>query len=247
MSREESLSDMQESFFSHRMARLMDRFDDWQRHARHPQELLYKYRAKRQAASLMSRPELREACEIAREEGARGDPETWRKYLNIERYIMLNLRRVYSLGLHDCRPLSVLDIGAGAGFFLYVCKLYGHEVIGFDSNQGNFYQKIHAALNVPCLCSRVLPLTPLPEFQKKFDLITAFAVCFHEADGRKWSKEEWRFFYIDLLDNHCKDDGRIHLHLNDSPRGDRKDVCQKITASFPTASLDYHSVDLFRA
>lgn len=198
------------------------------------------------ASSVMRLPEARRALEVVREKKERGERNLWHKYYNIRRYMELNLRRVYALGLDKRPPCSILDIGAGAGFFLYLCKLHGHTVMGFDIHDGSFYRNMHEALGVPCQCLGVSPATPLPDFGRKFDLITAFAICFHKLSDQSWSGEEWRFFCEDLLNRHCEADGRIHLHLNDSPRGDRRDVFKKITASFPSAVCRYHSADIFQ-
>lgn len=230
--------------FARRIERTRERLDNLCRYVQHPSELYYKYVAAKQLAFVMEQPEIQKALQAADREREKNTTATWRKYTHIESYIRLNLRRVYSLGLHKSPPLSILDMGAGAGFFLYLCKLHGHQVMGFDATDTVFYQEMHAALDIQCPPLRILPKTPLPSFGKKFDLISSFAVCFHKIPTGVWSQEDWRFFCTDLLDNHCTEKGRIHLHLNDSPAGDRQDVCDKIAASFPKAVNRYQAIEL---
>ncbi|MDR1243169.1 MAG: class I SAM-dependent methyltransferase [Deltaproteobacteria bacterium] len=235
-----------------RLMRISERIDDCMRYIADPRECVYKFNALKQSEKIMRRPELQSACALAeRIKEQDSDSERQIKYTNVRRYIVSNLRRLYSLGLHGRfaapsprKPFTVLDIGAGAGFFLYCCKLYGHEGTGFDASTSDLYTGMHAALGVRCACTAIRPMTPLPDFGGKFDLITAFAVCFHIAGGRVWSADEWRFFLCDLLQNHCADGGKIYLHLNDNPPGDRADVRKKILASFPSASFAYQAITL---
>jgi SAM-dependent methyltransferase len=241
-----------------RLMRISERIDDCMRYIADPRECIYKFKALRESEKIMRRPELQTACVLAgriKEQGS--DSEGHMKYTNVRRYIISNLRRAYSLGLHKHRlplpprtharkPFTVLDIGAGAGFFLYCCNLYGHETMGFDASNSDLYAGMHTALGVRCSCNVIHPMTPLPDFGRKFDFITAFAVCFHIVGDRVWSKDNWRFFLCDLLQNHCADGGKIHLHLNDSPPGNRADVRKKILASFPQASFSYQAITLYK-
>src|SRR5881628_3561419 len=58
------------------------------------------------------------------------------KYLDIGWTLDMNLKRAKHLGLlHDCRPAgsrSVLDLGCGAGLFLFICKIHGYDCLGID-------------------------------------------------------------------------------------------------------------------
>lgn len=230
----------------HRLDRLEERFEDWRRYITEPAAFLHKYQSIKAAGPLMERPEVKAALAMVEQFKQQDETLHYGKYVDIVRYIPLNLRRVYSLGLHRTGPLSILDMGAGAGFFLYCCKAHGHDVLGFDADDGEFYAKMHEALGVRCLVQAIHPQTPLPDFGRKFDCITAFAVCFHRVGGVPWSADDWRFFLEDLLRNHCTDRGMIHLQLNDAPKGDREDVRRKITRAFPATSRGYQSVTLFK-
>ena len=61
----------------------------------------------------------------------------------------------------------------------------------------------------------------LPDFGRKFDLITAFATAFHggHEDSWRWAAEEWDFFLTDLK-THLKPGGRIFFDLNAAYQGD---------------------------
>src|SRR4249920_2891537 len=54
------------------------------------------------------------------------------KFLDLDRWLEVNLARAEKLGLNEPRNLKVLDLGSGAGQFLFVCNSLGHEVIGVD-------------------------------------------------------------------------------------------------------------------
>jgi hypothetical protein len=231
----------------YRWKRTIDRIEDWQRYLTHPSTFLHKISAASTCDRLMETTEIKTAMIVAEEQIKRQNNDMCHsnKYVNISRYIPLNLRRVYALGLHKREPLSILDMGAGAGFFLYCCTVYGHDAMGFDADSDEFFEKMHKALGVTCLQYTILPQIPLPDFGRRFDLITAFAVCFHGGVER-WDSGDWRFFLEDLLRNHCTNTGIIHLHLHDSPPGNRNDVRQKIISVFPMASCGYHTVTLSR-
>ena len=67
---------------------------------------------------------------------------------------------------------------------------------------------------------RIVKYEKLPLLEKKFDLITAFQVCFNlHNSSERWEKEEWQFFLSDLK-TYLKPDGQIYLHFN------RRDIDQ---------------------
>ncbi|MDR0827910.1 MAG: class I SAM-dependent methyltransferase [Desulfovibrio sp.] len=234
------------SRFRHRRLRINERLEDWQRYIKRPCELFYKLKSVRESRVIMRRAEVLHALGLARECGAKPQSVSWSKYLDIRRYIPINLRRLYSLGLHKCNGLSILDIGAGAGFFLYLCQLHGHNVLGLDAMEDEYYRRMHSTFGVHCLPQMILPGVPLPDFDRKFDLVVAFAVCFHQTAQGLWSESDWRFFLTDLLQRHIVPGGRIYLLLNDAPPGDRADVLRKIAASFPNIYYGYQSVTILK-
>src|ERR1041384_3243348 len=61
--------------------------------------------------------------------------DEWPKYLEIERWMEINLKRVRDLGLDLGGRKRVLDIGCGTGYFLYICQYLGHDALGMDLDE----------------------------------------------------------------------------------------------------------------
>ncbi|MEO6969660.1 MAG: hypothetical protein ABI217_02050, partial [Chthoniobacterales bacterium] len=100
----------------------------------------------------------------------------WRKYLELDRWIRINLRRVEDLELDWGRRKSVLDLGSGAGYFLHICHWLGHRTLGLDIDDVPMFGEMFRALGLERVISRVEAFQPLPAFDRKFDLITAFMI-----------------------------------------------------------------------
>jgi SAM-dependent methyltransferase len=138
----------------------------------------------------------------------------WPKYLDLERWIGVNIRRIREIELDLSRPKRILDLGCGAGYFLYIAQLLGHSGLGLDMDRLPMFREITRLLGVRRVVQRIQALRPLPSFGQKFDLITAFMVCFndHKMPGL-WKVPEWEFFLHDLA-KHLRPRGRIWLELN---------------------------------
>ena len=54
------------------------------------------------------------------------------KYLELMDYLTEVFKDAVSLGLHDCEPRRVLDIGAGPGAFAYALGRLGHDVVATE-------------------------------------------------------------------------------------------------------------------
>src|SRR6266436_6213334 len=126
-------------------------------------------------------------------------------YENAAYWIGINVERAQDLWLDRSPPLRILDIGSGAGYFLYVCKFFGHDVLGFDTDTEPLFHATTALLNVPRVIGQVERQTPLLDFRGKFDLVTAHRICFHRIgrvrDGVEWSAADWEFFIDDVRAN----------------------------------------------
>jgi SAM-dependent methyltransferase len=140
--------------------------------------------------------------------------EDWPKYLDLNRWIGVNIRRVRELELDLSRPQRILDLGCGAGYFLYICRLLGHDGTGLDVDDVPMFAELTRLLGVRRVTSRISPFVPLPDLGERFDLITAFMICFndHKQPGL-WGVPEWEFFLDDLAVQ-LAPHGRVWLELN---------------------------------
>jgi SAM-dependent methyltransferase len=138
----------------------------------------------------------------------------WPKYLDLKRWIRVNIRRIRQLELDLSRPRRILDLGCGAGYFLYIAQLLGHSGLGLDMDRLPMFREITRLLDVHRVVQRIQAFRPLPSFGQRFDVITAFMVCFnnHKMPGL-WGVPEWDFFLDDLA-KHLKPRGRVWLELN---------------------------------
>jgi SAM-dependent methyltransferase len=155
------------------------------------------------------------AFEQIRRRYAVADPGAdWPKYLDLDRWIGVNIRRIRQLELDLARPKQILDLGCGAGYFLYIAQLLGHSGVGLDMDRLPMFREITRLLGVRRVVQRIQAFRPLPNFGQKFDVITAFMICFnnHKMPGL-WGVPEWEFFLDDLA-KYLKPRGRIWLELN---------------------------------
>jgi SAM-dependent methyltransferase len=138
----------------------------------------------------------------------------WPKYLDLNRWIGVNIKRIRQLELDVARPKQILDLGCGAGYFLYIAQLLGHSGVGLDMDRLPMFREVTRLLGVHRVVQRIEAFRPLPDFGQKFDLITAFMICFndHKMPGL-WGVPEWEFFLDDVA-HHLKPRGRIWLELN---------------------------------
>lgn len=137
------------------------------------------------------------------------------KYLELERNLKSNIRRVQDLGLHRAPAQDVLDIGCGGGFFLFVLKQLGHSGLGLDTDEIPMFADLVKLLEVERKIVTIRAFEPLPVLGRRFDWITAFSTAFHGSPGEdwRWGVAEWQFF-IDDLSRHLKPGGRIFFGLN---------------------------------
>jgi SAM-dependent methyltransferase len=156
------------------------------------------------------------SLEQIRQRYAVADPGAdWPKYLDLDRWIGVNIRRIRQLELDLARPKRILDLGCGAGYFLYIAQLLGHSGIGLDMDRLPMFREITRLLGVRRVVQQIQAFRPLPSFGQKFDVITAFMICFnnHKMPGL-WGVPEWEFFLDDLA-KHLKSRGRVWLELNE--------------------------------
>ena len=151
-------------------------------------------------------------------------PASWRhyaKYLELEKYLELNVRRVQDLNLHLTSRKEILDIGCGGGFFLYVAQAKGHRGLGFDTGGIPVFDELVDLLGVERVIYRIEAFEPMPDFGRKFDLITAFSTAFHggKDNSWRWGAKEWEFLVSDL-EKHLNAGGQIFFGLNPAYGGE---------------------------
>jgi SAM-dependent methyltransferase len=143
----------------------------------------------------------------------------WPKYLDLDRWIGINIRRIRQIELDLTRPRRILDLGCGAGYFLYIAQLLGHSGLGLDMDRLSMFREVTRLLGVRRVVQRIEAFRPLPDFGQKFDLITAFMICFNNHKMPDlWKVPEWEFFLDDLA-KHLKARGRVWLELNEEYDG----------------------------
>jgi SAM-dependent methyltransferase len=138
----------------------------------------------------------------------------WPKYLDLDRWIGINIRRIRQVELDLVRPKRILDLGCGAGYFLYIAQLLGHSGLGLDMDRLSMFREVTRLLGVRRVVKRIEAFRPLPDFGQKFDFITAFMICFNNHKMPDlWKVPEWEFFLDDLA-KHLTPRGRVWLELN---------------------------------
>ena len=140
-------------------------------------------------------------------------------------WIGVNVKHLQDLWLDRAPPLQILDLGCGAGYFLYLCRLFGHEGLGIDTGEDPFFGGTTQFLGVHRVIARITAQTPLPDLGKRFDLVTGHRVCFHwitrDENGvwKEWTPADWEFFINDIRTRFLKPHGRLLLDMNPRPDG----------------------------
>jgi 2-polyprenyl-3-methyl-5-hydroxy-6-metoxy-1,4-benzoquinol methylase len=120
------------------------------------------------------------------------DDVFWTKYLDLEKWLKLNIRYAHELGLVVKPPRSVLDLGCGGGFFLVVCRRLGARVLGMDLDKDLVLNELVQLFGLKRVTWRIRAFVKLPNLRRKFDLITAFMICFNfPPRGGYWGVREW--------------------------------------------------------
>jgi SAM-dependent methyltransferase len=147
------------------------------------------------------------------------------KYADFDPWVLRNIHRAGQLGLHKTSGLRILDIGAGPGYFVAAARALGHDCVGIDVDDLYFtplehrvYTEMLSALNCRQFVSSftIERFAPLSVRGGRFDLITAFLVCFNRHDKpNQWGVPEWRYFVDDAMQN-LNEGGGLFLGLNDN-------------------------------
>jgi SAM-dependent methyltransferase len=142
-----------------------------------------------------------------------GPTEDWPKFLDLERWVDVNIRRICRLEIDLMLSKRILDLGCGTGYFLYIAQLLGHEGLGLDLDELPMFGDLTRLLGVRRVIWEIKAFDPLPDALGKFDLITAFLICFNRHKQTDvWGVREWEFFLDDLA-RHLTPRGRVWLEL----------------------------------
>ncbi|MGA8656573.1 MAG: class I SAM-dependent methyltransferase [Chthoniobacterales bacterium] len=152
--------------------------------------------------------------------GVAGETKAWPKYVDERRWLKLAIEQAQELCLDRRKPSRILDLGSGAGYFLYVCQHLGHDGLGLDLDWPPLYHETFKLLGLQRVIWHIDPFEPLPDLTKSFHLVTAFAICFnaHETD-HVWGPQEWGFFLDDLEKNVLEPGGEVFLSFNPESYG----------------------------
>ena len=144
-----------------------------------------------------------------------GSSDRYTKYADVERWLRINIRRAHDLKLDRGKPKQILDLGCGAGFFLFVAKHYGHAGLGLDVDDFAVSNELIGLFGIERVKWRIRALQPLPNFGRQFNLITGFSTAFNRSEGesRGWSADEWSFF-LDELNQRLEPYGEIFFEIN---------------------------------
>jgi SAM-dependent methyltransferase len=149
-----------------------------------------------------------------------GSTARYAKYADVPHWLEINLPRVCELKLDQSSPKQILDLGCGAGFFLFLAKQYGHRGLGVDVADYPISNELIDLFDVERVSWKIRAFEPLPNFQRKFELITAFSAAFNRNadETRGWTTDEWEFFLSDL-DRHLAPGGQLLLEINSGKDG----------------------------
>ncbi len=144
------------------------------------------------------------------------------KYYNHKEWLKKNILRAASCELHIQKNKKILDMGCGPGWFLSVCRHFGHDATGMELPTEQMkpedrivYQNIPKIIHCEekIIQQKIQPFTPI-QLKGDFDLITGFQVCFNNHKTETvWGVAEWQFFIEDLK-THLTDQGSILFELN---------------------------------
>src|SRR3984893_16148001 len=169
-------------------------------------------------AAMMAKIDTDRLREIQQRHG--GSSARYAKCADVEHWLAINRPRVQELKLDCSPPKQVLDLGCGAGFFLFLVKQAGHSCVGLDVGDYPLSNELIEFFGVDRLTWRIRAFEPLPDFGRQFDLITAFSAAFNRNadETRGWTADEWEFFLNDIS-QHLKPGGRILLEINSGKDG----------------------------
>jgi len=129
----------------------------------------------------------------------------------VRKFIQEKLSVAHYLNLHSDKNKKLIDIGTGAGWFPYICKLYGHTCIGTDLLNRENYQPIYDWLELDIREELVHSYKPFG-LRDKVDYIVSLRAFFPNRPTI-WEIDEWQYFFKDIQKN-INPDGGLYLGCN---------------------------------
>jgi SAM-dependent methyltransferase len=139
----------------------------------------------------------------------------WSKYLDARKWLARNVDYAERFGWVLDPPRDTLDLGCGAGYFLFVMRQLGSNVVGLDL-EDPIFDDILRLLQIERVTFRITRQEKLPDFgERKFDLITAWMICFnnYDRDDTIWGPRDWGYLLNDLAEK-LTHNGRILFYFN---------------------------------
>ena len=146
---------------------------------------------------------------------AEGSDSIWSKYLDARKWLARNIDYAERFGWVLDPPRDTLDLGCGAGYFLFVMRQLGSNVLGLDL-EDPIFNDILRVLQIERVPFRITRQEKLPDFgTRKFDVITAWMICFnnYDRDDTIWGPRDWDYLLNDLTEK-LRPDGRIVFYFN---------------------------------
>lgn len=144
-----------------------------------------------------------------------GSDSIWSKYLDARKWLARNIDYAKRFGWLLDPPRDTLDLGCGAGYFLFVMRQLGSNVLGLDL-EDPIFNDILRVLEIERVPFRIKRREKLPDFGgRKFDLITAWMICFNDYDRDEtiWGPRDWDYLLNDLTEK-LTPKGRIVFYFN---------------------------------
>ena len=144
-----------------------------------------------------------------------GSDSIWSKYLDARKWLARNIDYARRFNWLLDPPRETLDLGCGAGYFLFVMRQLGSNVLGLDL-EDPIFNDILRVLEIERVPFRIKRREKLPDFGgRKFDLITAWMICFNDYDRDEtiWGPRDWDYLLNDLTEK-LTPKGRIVFYFN---------------------------------
>lgn len=145
------------------------------------------------------------------------DNRYFRRDQPVRKWLGEKLATAHFLGLHKTKGKKLFDIGTGAGWFPYICNLYGHQCVGSDEPNRPQYDPCYEFLKIKFNDTLVYPYTKM-NLSEKYDYITTHRAFFPQRP-KAWDKDEWKFFLEDAKE-YLNEDGGLFLGCNSGSKTD---------------------------